>query len=47
MDRKFTYWDNQDCGHLSCPICMDDECEGHPGLVTAIPLFPEKKEGEK
>ena len=37
MNRKFTYMDSQGFMHLSCPVCADDDCEGHPGSVTAIP----------
>ena len=29
--------DSQGLMHLSCPVCADDDCEGHPGSVTAIP----------
>ena len=37
MTSKYTYWDNDGFAHSSCPICGDDDCEGHPGLVVVIP----------
>ena len=43
MTRKFIYWDGT-FAHLSCPICLDDDCEGHPAL--GIRAYP-RKEKEK
>lgn len=44
MNSKYIYIDNDGYAHLSCPICIDDECKGHPGLVTVIPRASRKDE---
>ena len=43
MNSKYTYMDRDGFMHLSCPVCLDEECEGHPSQgVIAIPRASRK-----
>ena len=40
MDSKRIYIDSHGLMHTSCPVCTEEDCEGHNGVTI---IYPKKE----